>query len=194
MEGKNAMTKYVGYIFILLSIMVVLYVAYMNSHYSTVTRTFSPYTLITSSWEIYKDKFMTRDGRVLDKTQGDVTTSEGQSYALLRAVWVDDKDTFDMVWKWTKTNLKHENDSLFGWRWGKQEDNAYGFMPGGGENAASDADSDIALALILASRRWEQKEYEVEAKNILKDIWERETTTAFNSRYLIAGEWANRED
>lgn len=186
--------KYIGYICIVASIGLFLYVLYMRSNVSNQTRTFSPYTLLTSSWEDYKRNFIPRDGRVIDKTQNNITTSEGQSYALLRAVWVDDKDTFDSVWKWTKTNLQHTDNALFGWKWGQREDKSYGFLPGGGENAASDADTDIALALIMANKRWSTDEYMPEAKRIIGDIWKYETTTIGTDRYLIAGQWANLPD
>jgi endoglucanase len=111
---------------------------------------------------------------------------------MLRAVWSDDKKTFDTVWKFTKTNLKRKQDNLFGWRWGKINGTNYGFLPDGGENAASDADSDIALALILANRRWKKDEYLVSAKVILSDMWKLETAEANGKRYLTAGNWADR--
>jgi len=165
-------------------------VLYVHSSYSGITRVFSPYTLLDSSWEKYKQQFINKDGRVIDYTQNGITTSEGQSYAMLRAVWLGDKPTFDSVWHFTSTSMKRPNDNLFGWRWGQRQDKSYGFISGGGDNSAADADSDIAFSLILASRRWNNPKYEDQAKNILKDLWNIETATAGQKRYLIAGNWA----
>lgn len=187
------MKKIVGYIFIIISIFITGYVLYNNSKYSETVPAFSPYTLLTSSWEKYKTQFINVDGRVLDHSQNDVTTSEGQSYALLRAVEVDDKATFDKVWNWTKNTLKRPTDNLFGWRWGNKGNNTYGFIANGGQNSASDADEDIALSLILASRRWNSSEYSNAALPILNAIWNVETATVSGQRYLVAGNWARSE-
>lgn len=183
------MRKYLGYLTILLGAIIFLYVLYANSPYSQVTRPFSPYTLLTSSWERYKTSFIKADGRVVDYSQNGITTSEGQSYALLRAVWLDDKPEFDLVWNWTRNNLQLSN-GLFGWRWGQIAPNRYGFLPGGGNNSASDADTDIALALIFAADRWGDKTYLVQAQRILPGIWNEEVATVAGQPVLTAGNWA----
>jgi endoglucanase len=181
----------VGLFLVLMGSAILIFIIYQNSKFSTLTRSFSPYTLLNSSWTVYVQKFINDDGRVVDDREADLTTSEGQSYAMLRAVWVDDKQTFDKVWTWTKQNLQKRDDKLFGWRWGKKEDGGYGFLSNGGENSASDADSDIALALILASRRWKKGEYLEEAKLILPDIWKILVREDRGKNYLTAGNWAD---
>jgi endoglucanase len=75
-----------------------------------------------------------------------------------------------------------------------RSDGKYGFIENGGDNSASDADSDIALALILASRRWNDKKYIGSAEKILADMWNIETATASGKRYLVAGNWAKLPD
>lgn len=189
------MRKYLGYIFVILGALIFLAVLYVNSRVSQVPRPFSPNTLLASSWQKYKTQFINADGRVIDYSQNSLTTSEGQSYAMLRAVWVDDKPGFDQIWKWTRENLKRPNDWLFGWRWGQRPNKNFGFLDNGGDNSASDADTDIALALILANRRWHQQSYLDAAKPILSDIWKLDTaTTSGGPRYLIAGNWAQNPD
>lgn len=184
------MKKYLGIILIALGVLIAIYVMYANSTIKNKTEVFSPYSLLESSWIQYKKDFLSPDGRVLDKSQNNITTSEGQSYALLRAVWMDDKETFDKVWKFTKDNMKRPNDNLFGWKWGELGKDKYGFLPDGGENSASDASSDISLALIFAGYRWGSNEYVDEAKKILADMWRLETVEVNGKRYLIAGNWA----
>lgn len=172
---------------------VVLFLAliYINSGASDTNQVFSPYTLLTSSWSKYKDVYILDEGRVIDPSQNDITTSEGQSYALLRSVWMDDRETFDKVWKWTQEILKRPEDELFGWRWGQLEDGSYGFIVDGGINAASDSDTLIALALILANRRWGEQAYLDSALKILPDLWKIETEEIGGKRYMIAGNWAS---
>lgn len=182
------MKSIIGISLIVIGLVLASGVYYLRSNYSNTTRPFSQYTILTSAWEKYKGQFINQDGRVIDHSTS-MTTSEGQSYALLRAVWVDDKPAFDLVWKWTSQNLQLPNSNLFGWKWGQTGDK-YGFLPDGGNNTASDADSDIALALILASRRWQEPAYQQQAIKILQDIWQRETAVAGGKRYLVAGNWA----
>ncbi|MGI5841092.1 MAG: glycosyl hydrolase family 8 [Patescibacteria group bacterium] len=182
--------KYIGGLFLVAGIIIVLSVWYVNNNFSNKSRPFSSYTLLVSSWERYKEKYINEDGRVIDFFQNNITTSEGQSYAMLRSVFVDDKETFDKVWKWTRENMKRPGDNLLGWKWGLSEDGEYGFLEDGGENSASDAETDIALALVLAKRRWGGNEYQEEAKKILKDLWEFNTDVILGERYLIAGNWA----
>ena len=58
------------------------------------------------------------------------------------------------------------------------------------EGSATDADTDAALALLFASRRWDAPEYEGEALEILDRIWEEETTVVDGERVVVAGDWA----
>lgn len=184
------MKNILGYIFIALGLFLFIAVLYANSQFSTQTRTFSPYSLLNASWENYKTRFINNDGRVIDYSQNAVTTSEGQSYAMLRAVWIDDKTAFDKAWNWTRNDLKRPNDHLLAWHWGKKQNGSYGVLENGGDNSASDADSDVALALILAAHRWQDEKYLNDAKPLLSDLWQKETATAAGKRYLIAGNWA----
>ncbi|MBI3887519.1 hypothetical protein HY310_00435 [Candidatus Microgenomates bacterium] len=194
-QAVGIMKKYFGYFAVLLGVLIFLTVTYINSQIGNTPKPFSPNTIIISSWEKYKKQFINTDGRVIDYTQNSLTTSEGQSYALLRSVWVDDKQTFDLVWKWTFQNLKRPEDNLFGWKWGQKNDRTFGFLENGGNNTATDADADIALALILANRRWHQPVYLDAAKKIIPDIWKTDTaTTSTGVRYLIAGNWAQNSD
>jgi len=188
------MRKPLGTILIIVGIIIILFVAYANSKISKQTRIFSSYSLLSSSWDAYKTQFIQADGRSIDPSQNNITTSEAQGYALLRAVWIDDKPTFDKVYEFTINNMKRPKDNLFGWRFGELSNGKYGFLPNGGNNSAADADSDIAYALLLASRRWNDPSYQARALPIIKDMWRYETATASGKKYIIAGNWAqNRE-
>src|SRR3990172_2703641 len=137
---------------------------------------------LTDSWKNYKKNFIHSYGQTIDPER-DVTTSEGQSYAMLRALFMDDNETFDGVWKWTKDHMQHRGDDmLLSWLWGKsgQEETILD------SNSASDADEDIALSLIFASKKWDENKYLIEALTILRDIWNKEVVTINDEKVLIS--------
>ena len=143
-------------------------------------------SILQQSWDYYKRSFIAQDGRPLGEVDLDdvdldsdtaerLTDSEKISYVLKRARMMDDKETFDRVWTWTKNNVQRHSiakafdpksktwktiptlkrDHLFAWR----------YCPGLGEKAggvlvysdfdpASDADQDIAAELWAAHRKW----------------------------------------
>ena len=116
--------------------------------------------------------------------EGGITTSEGQAYAMLRAVWANDRPSFDEVWRWTREHLQVRGDRLLAWR-----------LKGAvlDRNAATDADQDAALALVLASRRWGERRYLDDARAILADVWAREVIVAGGRPFPTAGNWAPAE-
>jgi endo-1,4-beta-D-glucanase Y len=102
---------------------------------------------------------------------------------------MDDKETFDQTLSWANDNLKRPNDSLYSWLFGKRPDGSYGVMiEQGGRNTASDADTDVALALVFASERFGDSSYLVLAKNMIGDIWDHEVVTIRGVPYLAAND------
>lgn len=144
----------------------------------------SPHQILASSWNSYKKHFIS-NGKVTDPQRGGMTTSEAQSYALLRAVWSDDKNTFDTVNQWTKANMQQPN-GLLTWKHQPQVPTAERDM-----GTASDADEDSALALLFASRKWKQPSYATAAQKIMDGIWVNEVAIVQGKPYLSAGNWAN---
>lgn len=146
--------------------------------------------LLEQSWVIYRQQFIQEDGRVIDFQASDRSTSEGQAYAMLRAVLIDDADTFAITLDWAEKNLKRLDakgkavDQLWAWKWGK-ENGKWGPID---RNFASDADIDAVTALIWASRRWNRPDYLDLAKTKLQDLWRFSTITApTGKRYLLPG-------
>jgi endoglucanase len=139
-------------------------------------------SVLQQSWAGYKQGFVGNDGRVSDPTRGGITTSEGQSYALLRAVWMDDRSSFDAVWHWTTANLQVRGDGLFASLWG-----------GSGvqdHNSATDADSDIALALLFAAHHFGDASYRAAALGVLNGMWQHDVTSINGMNVVAAGNWA----
>jgi endo-1,4-beta-D-glucanase Y len=143
--------------------------------------------LLEESWRVYVQRFIQNDGRVIDHSASGISTSEGQGYAMLRAVWVGDRDVFDRTFHWALNNLNSgiREDHLWAWKWGKDERGKWGVLD---RAFASDADQDAALALILASRVWNSEEYANHARAMLRDIWTHGTVEVSGRRYLLAGD------
>lgn len=139
---------------------------------------------LSALWSFYKQKYIVA-GRVISLDENGITTSEGQGYAMLRAVWSNDRHTFAAVWSWTKQNLQVRPDKLFAWKWKGKVLSL---------NSATDADTDIALALILASRRFSDPSFEPEALAILDSIWKAEILRIGSHFYVTAGNWAVHEE
>lgn len=128
----------------------------------------------------FLDGYVDRDGRVVRHDEGGDTVSEGQAYAMLLAVALEDADGFARVWEWTRTNIQRQ-DGLLSWRW------ADGAVAD--PSPAADADVDAARALLLAAERFGQPSYEDAARRILAAILEHETA----EDHLVAGPWARSD-
>ncbi|MBW4648995.1 MAG: glycosyl hydrolase [Kastovskya adunca ATA6-11-RM4] len=147
--------------------------------------------LLQQSWEVYKQRFIQDDGRVIDREASDRSISEAQAYAMLRAVLIDDPTTFAKTLDWAEKNLRRQEangqpgDRLWAWKWGRDKTGKWGVID---RNFASDADIDAITALIFAARRWNRPEYLELARGKLQDLWEYSTvTTANGRRYLLPG-------
>lgn len=138
---------------------------------------------LKKSYDYYKNTFMTKDGRIMDPDKNNITTSEGQSYIMLRSLTVGDRKTFDVAYKWTKNNLQRQ-DKLFAWLWGEDGKGQYKILD---DNSASDADVDIAFALILAYEKWGKYQYLMEALPIINAIWDLETRRIGSYLVLMPG-------
>ena len=142
--------------------------------------------MTASLWSAYLKNQWLSEGRTISDPINSVTTSEAQSYTLLRAVWENDQKVFKTTWDWTRNNLM-QNNGLFAWRWGKNPDGNYGVMTGvGGQNTAADADCDIALSLLMAAAKWKNPAYQTQATAIVKAIWKEEVVKVKNMYYLAA--------
>lgn len=163
------------------------YALYQSSDKADEKLVFGSQAVTDGLWNSYKQEYWEEEtGRTLDKQQNDITTSEGQSYTMLRAVWASDKEVFDKTWAWTKEQLTRP-DKLFSWKWGQRADSSYGVLADvGGENSASDADSDIALALLLAAGRWQHQTYVDEARELIKSMWANEVVTVNGVPYFAS--------
>src|SRR3989344_6498202 len=194
------MPRLLGYALIGIAIFIGLSVWYLNSKRAEIPLVFSPIQMLGATWERYKENYLEEGTlRAIDRGRGDITTSEGQSYTMLRAAWMGDKDTFDAALRWSKDNLWRSEDRLLAWLFGKRTDGTWGILSSeGGYNAASDADTDTALALLFAYARWQDNTYLGDSLAMMGSIWEKEVIEIRGRPYLAAnnlekfsgGEWA----
>jgi len=147
--------------------------------------------ILEQSWVIYRQQFIQEDGRVIDYEASDRSTSEGQAYAMLRAVLINDPTTFALTLEWAEDNLHRLTetgeleDNLWVWLWGQDDEGNWGAID---PNFASDADIDAITALIWASRRWNRPDYLELARIKLRDLWDYSTIAGPDGkRYLLPG-------
>lgn len=152
---------------------------------SSIAPTVDP-MLLKQSWEAYRQRFIQADGRVIDWEAEARSTSEGQAYAMLRSVFIDDPKTFALTLTWAEKNLRRDQpaDTLWAWKWGRYGQNQWGILD---RNFASDADVDAITALILASRRWNRPDYLRLAQSKLRDVWMLAIVPVGKQRYLLPG-------
>lgn len=93
------------------------------------------------------------------------TVSEGIAYGMLIAAYMDDQNLFDDFWKFYKAN--RNGNGVMHWR----IDNTCNVT---GANGASDAELDVAMALIVASHQWQSDVYLNDAKSMIRIIREKE--------------------
>ncbi len=165
-------------VLILAAVVVLLIVSQSNSKSSG--------SLQTALWNSYLANYWHSNGQVMDPANNNVTTSEAEGYTLLRAVWQNDPQVFSTTWQWTANHMQR-SDKLFSWLWGSLDSSSNGVMANqGGQNTASDADTDIAFALVMASGRWGNQSYLQAAEAIIPAIWNEEVVTIKGQPYLTA--------
>lgn len=115
----------------------------------------------TSEQKIYYE-LGTNQAQIYDTGSGDVR-SEGQSYAMMMAVQMGMRTEFDKLWNYAASCMRQKNGT-FAWKMtqGSCTVMETGFAPDGEEY--------FAMALLLASRRWDTStgiDYAAEAKKVL---------------------------
>ena len=133
-------------------------------------------------WSTFKTRFMTSEGRIQDTGNNNVSHTEGQGYAMLMAVYYNDRSSFDSLWRWTQKNLSNPNNGLFYWK----------YIPGASDpvsdrNNASDGDVLIAWALLKAGNKWNVPAY-LQASDLLqKTIIDRNVITFAGRTIMLPG-------
>lgn len=143
----------------------------------------SPASLASRDARAFLAHYVAPDGRVVRRDQGGDTVSEGQGYALLVSVAVDDRSLFGRVWQWEAHNLQLP-DGLFAFHW------AHGRVVTA--TPASDADLETAWALVLAGARFRDTAYTDDGLRVARSIFADESERVGGRLELVAGPWARK--
>jgi endo-1,4-beta-D-glucanase Y len=135
----------------------------------------------TAAARVFLTRYVDSNGRVVRHDQGGDSVSEGQAYAMLLDVAVDDRAQFDRVWSWSRSELL-QPDGLLAWDWSDGKVVS--------KNPASDADLDIAKALVLAGKKWHNAVDARQGIRYAEAILANETVSAGGKLWLLAGNWA----
>lgn len=147
---------------------------------------------LRNAWSAYLRVYVQADGRVKDPSSADATTSEGQAYGMMRAVWMGDRETFDRLLAWTRENLQAgDSTRLPAWKWGVHPTGEWDVLDA---QPAADADQWMAWALIVAARQWGEPDYRRQALALISRVWEDETALVGNRRVVLPGPWARGKD
>lgn len=118
----------------------------------------------TSEQKIYYE-LGTDQAQIYDVNNSDVRT-EGQSYGMMMAVQMNMRTEFDKLWRYAAACMRTSNGTF---NWSMQQGACTVKQPG----CAPDGEEYFAMALLLASRRWDTStgiDYAAEAKKVLKAI------------------------
>jgi endo-1,4-beta-D-glucanase Y len=123
---------------------------------------------LIEAYNRWKHTFVTSNGagggnnlRVQRPENSNDTVSEGIGYGMLIAANMNDKALFDSLYAYWNAHLA--TGSLMNW-----QINSGGGTQGSG--SATDADEDVAFALLLASKQWGGT-YKASATTMMGDIW-----------------------
>ena len=137
-----------------------------------------------AGWQRFSRRFITPEGRVVDRTFGAKTTSEGQSYGLFFALVAGDRRRFEQIRRWTAAELAggELGERLPGWLWARREDGTWGLKDA---NSAADADLWLAYTLLEAGRHWQEPRYTAQGRALLVSIASREVVELDGGRALL---------
>lgn len=125
------------------------------------------------AWQAFVSGFIQDDGRVVDHTAEDRSTSEGQAYGLFFALVANDRLHFNQILEWTRNNLAQGKlgEELPAWLWGKRKDGSWGVIDA---NPAADSDLWLAQTLLEAGRLWQDSSLSDLGQAVLWQVEDRE--------------------
>lgn len=133
----------------------------------------------------FLDAHVTDDGRVVRHDEGGDTVSEGQAWALVLAVALEDQDRATAIVDWTEDHLARD-DGMLSWRWdrGRTVD----------AQPASDADLVYAWALSRGARTFQRDGWQARADELVARLASTSTIATDDGPLLAAGPWARDRD
>ncbi|MEN9936202.1 MAG: hypothetical protein RLZZ387_2781 [Chloroflexota bacterium] len=136
---------------------------------------------MNQTWGGFKQRFIS-EGQV--RVADEPALGRHQAAAMLMAVWMDDRATFDQVWGYTKKHMLDRRGLLVG-KSGDAADSRTGL---------TEADTDAAMALVMAANRWQEPTFRTDAKRIVRAIRQSYIVKVDGRPILAAGDWAISRD
>jgi len=121
----------------------------------------------SAAYNSWKSTFVTNSGagnglRVQSPQHSGGTVSEGIGYGMIAAVYMYDRPTFDGLWTYAKAHFN--SYGLMNW-----QISSSGSIVGMG--SATDADEDMAWALLMASDQWVSMQYLDDARAVIDAMY-----------------------
>lgn len=149
---------------------------------------------VLQEYRAWKAKYLHKEGNLLCivRPVGDVSAntkyprdcvSEGTGYGMLLAAYLADRGTFDGLWAFSQKYLT--TNGVMNWQiWPGQPN------PIVGKGGATDADEDIAMALLVAAERWGGN-YKSLALQQINRIWQHEVDNGGSAAVLPGDGWGS---
>jgi len=119
-----------------------------------------------AEWLLFRNRYITPEGRVIDTGNANASHSEGQGWGMMGAQACDDRESFARIFEWTSHNLQRRPyDCLHAWRYRPGDANPVADL-----NNATDGDLFIAAALARAAVRWNRPDYAEAAEKLARTI------------------------
>ncbi|WP_256663458.1 cellulose synthase complex periplasmic endoglucanase BcsZ [Pseudomonas sp. C27(2019)] len=137
-------------------------------------------------WNTFQQTMISAQGRVIDVSDArQITTSEGQSYAMFFALVNNDPLLFRRLVRWTEDNLAQGDLTahLPAWLWGRDAAGVWQVLDA---NTAADSNLWIAYNLLEAGRLWGEHSYTVLGHLMLQRMAREELVKVADFGYLLA--------
>lgn len=129
----------------------------------------------------FLDDHVTDEGRVVRHDEGGDTVSEGQAWALVLAVALDDQERATAIVDWTETHLTRD-DGMLAWRW--EHGHPVDTEP------ATDADLAYAWALSRGAEAFGRDDWRARADELVTRLASTSLVPTEDGPLLTAGPWA----
>lgn len=138
-----------------------------------------------ANWTTFQAMMISDQGRVIDASDPrQITTSEGQSYAMFFALVNNDPLLFRRLARWTEDNLAQGDLTahLPAWLWGRNPEGQWQVLD---DNSASDSNLWIAYSLLEAGRLWQEHSYSVLGHLLVQRMAQEEVVDMPGFGYLL---------
>jgi endoglucanase len=135
-----------------------------------------------SEWSLYKARFLDRGGRIVDNGNGGISHSEGQGYGLLLSYLAGNRADFELIWRFTSSEMLLRDDGLAVWKW---DPSATPHVTDA--NNATDGDLLIAYSLALAGAAWGNSTYIATATRMAQALLQKAVVVQGGRTLLMPG-------